>query len=174
MFRTPATLAVLAATLVSLVALAQDWPDADTDSDDDPWGYHDPVDTGPSSWFAEDGEDEEDAAPERLRIYDDLGRNTGRAQRNPVLEQNYDLYDEYGRRTGRVDANPVVKGQYDVYDDRGRRVQQIRKTPWLDNQYDVYDDRGRRVGKIKENPLIKGQYDIYDELGRKTGKAKSE
>ena len=172
MSRTPAKLALLAAALVSLVALGQDWPDANTDSDDDPWGYHDPVDTGPSSWFAED--DEDDAAPERLRIYNEVGRRTGRAQRNPVLEGNYDLYDEHGRRTGRVEANPVRDGQYDVYDEHGRRVQEIRKTPWRDDQYEVYDERGRRIGRIEENPVIEGQYDIYDERGRRTGKAKSE
>lgn len=164
---------LLSGTLV----LADDWlvgdPDGEdsivetwsdpwlTESDSDPFGLTDP--TG-----------EADETPDRFRLYNERGRQTGRAERNRLSEDGYTLYDDRGRRTGRVDEDALREGDFSVYDDRGRRVREIRRNPLVDDQYDVYDDRGRRIGRIRENPIIDGSYDIYDERGRRVGRAEGD
>lgn len=158
------------------LALADDWFDAEG-------AGVDPADTEDSSysdpWVTEDDNDPErhnhadgtsDNEPDRLQIYDEQGRQTGRADRNPFLDDGYTLYDDRGRRTGRAEKNAFLEDRYNVYDERGRRVREVRKNSFLDNQYDIYDERGRRLGKIRKNSFIEGQYDIYDERGRRIGR----
>lgn len=165
-------IAGLAAAL-SLTVLADDergtWSEPPAEEAySDPWSteYEDP--------FANPGEETDESGPDRLRIYDDLGRRTGRVEKDPIVEGSYNLYDRLGRRTGRVDEGLFRDDSFTVYDEKGRRVRDIRKNPSLDDHYDVFDTGGRRIGRIRESSVIEGQYDIFDEKGRRIGRVESD
>lgn len=176
MRRSHLCIGLFALLLVGSLAIADEWFDLDDESYEvELHDYADPWDTDyeadPWSFGAEDSDEDR---PDRFRLYDDVGRRTGRVERNPILEDTYSVYDERGRRTGRVERNPILDDDYSVYDDRGRRVREIRRNPAMDDQYDIYDQRGVRIGRIHENPLIDGHYDVYDQRGRRIGRVESD
>lgn len=175
--RTLSALALVGVMMaVSLVGLADD-EQTDWESSGDPLAeqyYSDPWGTEYEDPFADHDAEEDEAGPDRLRLYDRDGRRTGRVERDPIGDGRYSLYDDRGRRTGRVEEDPIVDDSYTVYDDRGRRVREIRKSPFLDGQYDVYDKTGRPIGRIQESPIVDGQFDIYDEKGRRIGRVEGD
>lgn len=123
---------------------------------------------------ADEAQEDADTLPERLRLYDDKGRRTGRLERDPVFEGRLGLYDEAGRRTGRVEEDPVFDGRYRIYDAQGRRDGHVEKDPVFEGRYRIYDSRGRKIGEVRPSGVFEGRYEIFDERGRRTGRVEEE